>query len=238
MKRSKWTGCAECQFPELQSLALARTSSRGMSQTQAQLGREGREAHAFFAGPQSVMRVPQSQPVEQQTNDQDRLKRREARGGKNVPRYCSHRVASRNLTALPGGRSASRTPHRRNSRQSNSGSASFCGGVLISPGEAPARIRAATRPSSGSVCGREQRPSNNAGAQLIVVLSEYRRVGYGVQPGQNLLLSVRDPLRVDDQVSEQIADRGGSAATRASMSAKESSLRKIKSTRFWNCSAT
>ena len=39
-------------------------------------------------------------------------------------------------------------------------------------------------------------------AQLIVVLSEYRRVGYGVQPGQNLLLSVRDTLRIDDQVSE------------------------------------
>ena len=34
MKRSKRTGCAERQFPELQSLALARTSSRGMSQTQ------------------------------------------------------------------------------------------------------------------------------------------------------------------------------------------------------------
>ena len=43
-------------------------------------------------------------------------------------------------------------------------------------------------------------------AQLIVVLSEYRRVGYGVQPGENLLLSMRDPLRVDDQVS--VIDRG------------------------------
>ncbi len=39
-------------------------------------------------------------------------------------------------------------------------------------------------------------------AQLIVVLSEYWRVGYGVQPGQNLLLSMRNTLRIDDEVAE------------------------------------
>ena len=44
-------------------------------------------------------------------------------------------------------------------------------------------------------------------AQLIVVLSEYRRVGYGVQPGQNLLLSIGNALRIDDEVAE--INRGG-----------------------------
>ena len=58
--------------------------------------------------------------------------------------YCSHSVGSLKLIVLLGGRFASCIPQRRNSRQSNSGSASFCGGVLISPGDAPPRIRAAT----------------------------------------------------------------------------------------------
>ena len=44
-------------------------------------------------------------------------------------------------------------------------------------------------------------------AQLIVILSEYRRVGYGVQPGENLLLAIGNALRVDDEIAEK--DRGG-----------------------------
>ena len=53
----------------------------------------------------------------------------------------------------------------------------------------------------------EQRPSNNTGPKLIVVLSEYRRVGYRVQPGQNLLLAMGNALRVDDEIAEK--DRRG-----------------------------
>ena len=53
-------------------------------------------------------------------------------------------------------------------------------------------------------------------AQLIVVLSEYRRVGYGVQPGQNLLLSIGNALRVDDEIAEIRSRRQAAGRRRAS----------------------
>ena len=78
----------------------------------------------------------------------------------------------------------------------------------MSPGDVP---RKDPRGDLGGLAAQgadgEQRPPNNAGPQLIVVLSEYWRVGYGVQPGQNLLLAVRNALRVDDEIAEK--DRGG-----------------------------
>src|SRR5580704_15451369 len=52
---------------------------------EAELGRDRGQAHALFACPQPVMRAPQPQPVEQQTNDKDPLKPGEARGCEDVP---------------------------------------------------------------------------------------------------------------------------------------------------------
>ena len=54
---------------------------------------------------------------------------------------------------------------------------------------------------------RKERTPHKALAELIVEPSEYRRVGDRVQPGENLLLSIGNALRVDDEVAE--INRGG-----------------------------
>ena len=68
-------------------VALARPDlvSRNVPNPEAQLGRDRGQAHALFACPQPVMRTPQPQPVEQQTNDKDPLKPGDARDCKDVP---------------------------------------------------------------------------------------------------------------------------------------------------------
>src|SRR5271165_1322498 len=58
---------------------------RNVPNPEAQLGRDRGQAHALFACPQPVMRTPQPQPAEQQTNDKDPLKPGEARDCKDVP---------------------------------------------------------------------------------------------------------------------------------------------------------
>src|SRR5580700_10155842 len=59
--------------------------SRNVPNPEAQLGRDRGQAHALFACPQPVMRAPQPQPIEQQTNDKDHLKPGETRDCKDVP---------------------------------------------------------------------------------------------------------------------------------------------------------
>src|SRR5271165_3624880 len=68
-------------------VALARPDlvTRNVPNPEAQLGRDRGQAHALFACPQPVMRSPQPQPAEQQTNDKDPLKPGEARHCKDVP---------------------------------------------------------------------------------------------------------------------------------------------------------
>ncbi len=148
MKSSKWTGFAEYQFPELQSLALARTSSRGMSQTQK------RSLAAFAARlmPSSLVRSWACA-----RRSQSRLSSRPTiRIASNPEKpaaarmyhlYCSHSVGSLKLIVLPGGRFALLHSPSLQLRQSNSGSPRFCGGALISPGDVPPRICAATSAS-------------------------------------------------------------------------------------------
>src|SRR6185437_10911267 len=175
---------------------------------EAQLGRERRQAHTFFACPQSVIRSPQPQPVEQQTNDQDRLKRGEARGGKDIPPVLlpKRRLAEPDRAA--GWKiGLSHSPSSQLPPVELRFFKSLWRGLDIAGRGSPKDLRGDLGGLAAQGADGEQRPSNNTGPQLIVVLSEYWRVGYGVQPGENLLLATRNALRVDDEIAEK--DRGG-----------------------------
>src|SRR5580704_8111229 len=181
--------------------------SRNVPNPEAQLGRDRGQVHTLFACPQPVVRTPQPQPVEQQTNDKDPLEPREARGCKDVP-----------LVLLPQRRLAE--PDGAVERQ-------ICLGDPPSLQLPPVKLwlrrflwrglDIAGRCSLKNLRGDFGRPlaqptdgkkpaADNSLPELVVILTKYRRIRHRMKPGQNLRLSVRDTLRVDDQVS--VVNRG------------------------------
>ena len=122
--------------------------------------------------------------------------------------YCSHSVGSLNLTVLSGGRSACcDSPSPQLPPVKLRLPKFLWRGLDIAGRRSPKDLRGDLGGLPAQCADREERSPNNAAAQLIVVLSEYRRVGYRVQPGENLLLSIGNALRIDDEIAE--INRGG-----------------------------
>ena len=190
------------------AFARADLVSRNVPNPEAQLGRDRGQAHALFTCPQPGVRAPQPQPVEQQTNDKDPLKPGEARGCKDVPpvllpqrRLPEADSAVRGQACLGDPPSSQLPPVKLRLSKLLWRSLDIAGRSSLEDPHRDLGGLAAQRADG------EQRPPNNAGAELIVILCEYRRVGDGMQPGENLLLAIGNALRVDDEIAEK--DRGG-----------------------------
>src|SRR5271165_6718394 len=191
-------------------VALARPDfvSWNVPNPEAQLGRDRGQAHALFACAQPVVRTPQPQPVEQQTNDKDPLKPGEAGDCKDVPPVLlpqrwlpeADRAVGWKICLLYSP-SPQLPPVKLRLPKF------LWRGLDIAGQRSPKDLRGDLGSLPAQCADGEERSPHNAAAQLIVVLSEYRRVGYGVQPGQNLRLSVGNALRIDDEIAE--INRGG-----------------------------
>src|ERR1700733_6772901 len=199
-----------------------------MPHPEAKHRRDRGQAHALFTPPQPPTRARQPQSVEQQTNDKDPLKPGDTHDGQDVPPIL--------------------LPHRRLAEPDSAVRRQICLCDPPSPQLPPVKLRLAKFLRRGldiarrraledlrgdlgrlpaECVNREERSANDAGAQLIVVLPKYRRVGYGVQPGQDVLLSIGKALRINTE----IADAGGRAATRFWISPNDRSFMKTDLTR-------